>query len=436
MDLPVRIDRGVSGKSAAFLVTFHVRFGAGEIANLMQNIIIEKPYRFIPPHHGDWIPTAIQFFHVIDKYLKKCEGIHTHEVRGADHLRESLRRGHGVLLAPNHCRYADPIAMGWVAREANVLLYSMASWHLFHQSPVLATAIRWCGGFSVYREGVDRQSLETAIKALAEGKRPLVVFPEGTVFRTNDILQPLLDGVSFLARTAARRRAKHDGGSVVVHPVAIKYLFRGNLEETLNPVLRSIETRLTLHGSFRPGSLVQRVKKISEAMLALKEIQYFGQAQTGERRLRQQQLIRHLLCPLETKWLGKCSEDSIMPRVKQLRSAIVPHLFQSTDVTRRAELWIDLEDIYYAQQIASHPSDYLDQPTDTRVLETVEAIEEDLTDKSQIHRPLHAILEVGEAIEVDGGKPARGQDDPLMAELTTALRGMLNRLATESQPLT
>ncbi|MEZ6080046.1 MAG: hypothetical protein R3C56_31545 [Pirellulaceae bacterium] len=85
-----------------------------------------------------------------------------------------------------------------------------------------------------------------------------------------------------------------------------------------------------------------------------------------------------------------------MPRVKQLRTAIVPRLLLP-DITQaeKLRLWSELEDIYMAQQIASHPSDYLDQPTDTRILETVESIDEDFTDHAQVHRPLHAILDVG-----------------------------------------
>ena len=242
----------------------------------MQNIIVDKPYRFIPPHHGNWTPWLIQKLRVIDLYLNKCEGIESHEVRGIEHLRESLRCGHGVLLAPNHCRYSDPIALGWIVRQLNVYIYSMASWHLFQQSRLQGFAMRMCGGFSVYREGVDRQSLATAVDVLSQGKRPLVVFPEGTVFRTNDRLQPLLDGVAFLARTAAKRRAKHDAGKVVIHPVAIKYLFRGNLEKSVEPVLHKLEQRLTLNRSHHQLSLLARVDRLLQAQLALHEVKVFG----------------------------------------------------------------------------------------------------------------------------------------------------------------
>ena len=64
------------------------------------------------------------------------------------------------------------------------------------------------GAFSVYREGVDRQAINTAVDILVEGKRPLVIFAEGAISRHNDELMPLMDGTAFIARTAAKRREK------------------------------------------------------------------------------------------------------------------------------------------------------------------------------------------------------------------------------------
>lgn len=402
----------------------------------MQNVIVDEPYRFIPPLHGDWTPWLIQKLHLIDLYLKRAEGIESHEVRGIEHLRESLQRGHSVLLAPNHCRYADPIAIGWIARQLDFYIYSMASWHLFKQNRWQGIAMRLCGGFSVYREGVDRQSLNTAVDILVAAKRPLVVFPEGTVFRSNDRLQPLLDGVAFLARTAAKRRAKHDGGKVVIHPVAFKYLFRGDLHQSLEPVMQRLEHRLALDRIGNAAPLLERVEKLLKAQLALQEIKYLGEHQSGDFHERQHRLIEHLLGPLERQWLGRNLEESIMPRVKQLRTAIVPRLLLP-DLTQaeKLRLWSELEDIYMAQQIASHPSDYLDQPTDTRILETVESIDEDFTDHAQVHRPLHAILDVGPALEVDTQRPSREGPDPLMNDLSHWLRSRLEALSHEAKPI-
>lgn len=402
----------------------------------MQNIIVEKPYKFIPPHSGNLLPRLIHLSRLTDRYLAKHQGVESYEIRDIDRLKESLRNQSGVLLAPNHCRYSDPLAMGWVAREIGINVYAMASWHLFNQSWLQSLAMRAMGAFSVYREGLDRQSLDMAIDCLARASRPLIVFPEGAIFRTNDLLQPLLEGVAFLARTAARRRQKQGAGQVVIHPVAIKYLFRGDIVSSVKPVLEKIEHRLTW--SHRHGrTLLERIGRIGIALLSLKEIEYFGSAQAGSVPERQTRLVNHLLGPLEIKWVGgEQHELRLIPRIKQLRMKIVPNLtLPEIGAEQREELWRDLTAIYLAQQVASYPHSYLREPTTvTRVLETVERFEEDLTDRTRVPRSLHAVIQIGEAIPVPADKAPREQEDPLMVQLRTRLQSMLNALSTEAAP--
>jgi len=400
----------------------------------MQDIIIEKPYQFVPPHRGNFLPKAILKLGLVPWYLKKYEGVESHQLRGVDHLRESMRKGHGVLLAPNHCRYADPLVMAFLAQEAQVPMFAMASWHLFEQSRLQRWALSTMGAFSVYREGLDRQSLDTAIDMLTDPKRPLVVFPEGTVFRTNDRLQPLLDGVAFMARTAAKRRAKDEGtGKVVIHPVAIKYIFHGDLDKAVDPTLDALEKRLTWT-LLKETTTTQRIHRITLAMLSLKEIEYLGSAQQGNIEERQQRLVDHLLCPLEQEWLGKTVVDTIIPRIKALRMKIVPELTtRELENRERERRWTQLSQIYLSQQIASYPPDYVVSPTtDTRILETIERLEEDITDRAGVHGPLEVIIEVDEAIEVPTDRTPRGEEDPIMKRLRERMQAMLDKLSTEA----
>lgn len=404
----------------------------------MQDIIVEKPYQFIPPHRGTWLPWCILKSGLVKRYLRNYEGVVSYRLHGIDHLKESMRRGHGVLLAPNHCRYADPFLMSYVAEEAKVFPYCMASWHLFHKSSLQRWAICAMGGFSVYREGLDRQSLDLAVEILSTPGRPLVVFPEGTVFRTNDQLQPLLEGVAFMARTAAKRRAKDGGnGKVVIHPVAIKYVFHGDLEKAVDPTLDALERRLTWF-KLKDSTTLQRIHRITLAMLSLKEIEYLGSAQSGTVIERQDRLIDHLLAPLEIEWLGRPDPDNLLiPRIKALRMKIVPELTTGElTETERERRWVQLAQIYLSQQIASYPADYLTPPTtDTRILETIERLEEDLTDKAGIHGPLEAIVEIDEAIEVPADRAPRGEEDPIMKQLRVKLQSILDRLANEANPI-
>ncbi len=401
----------------------------------MQDIIIAKPYRFVPPHRGDWVPSLVQRLRLVDLYLNVFEGVTSFEVRHVERLRESVRQQCGILIAPNHCRYADPIAIGWLAREAGVNVFAMASWHLFQQNWLQAFAMRMCGGFSVYREGIDRQSLDTAIDILARATRPLVVFPEGTVFRTNDHLQPLLDGVSFLARTAARRAAQEQR-QVVIHPVGIKYLFRGDVMASVLPVIEQLEDRLCLQFPGPGGDVLQRVERLGEALLTLQEIRFLGRGQSGETSARRDQLIRTLLDPLEIKWLGRTQDARLVPRIKQLRVKMVPQLIDPQTASQQQQaIWADLNVLYLVQQVGSYPATYLQQPSDMRLLETVERLEEDITGRARIHRPLHAILQVDEPIVVETGTIPRGGHDPVMATLDTRLRSMLHELAQEARPV-
>lgn len=121
------------------------------------------------------------------------------------------------------------------------------------------------GAFSVNREGVDRQAITAATEILESGERPLIIFPEGTTTRTNDRLQALLDGVAFIARSAAKKRARGTGHQAAVHPIAIKYLFRGDLHAAVDPVLADIEHRLTWQPHDVP--LIQRIGKIGFGLL-------------------------------------------------------------------------------------------------------------------------------------------------------------------------
>jgi 1-acyl-sn-glycerol-3-phosphate acyltransferase len=399
----------------------------------MQNVIVEKPYKFVPPCRGTFWVGLFQRFRVYEPHLRNREGVVSHECRHVERLQESLAAGHGILLAPNHCRTADPLVLGFLSKEAGTHLYCMASWHLFHQSWLTTWVIPRMGAFSVNREGIDRQAINTAMEILETAERPLVLFPEGAASRNNDHLHALLD-ISFLARGAAKKRAKlSPGGQVVIHPVALKYRFGGDLERQGDEVLTAIEQRL----SWRPQRhlpLLDRVAKLGRTLLCLKEMECFGQTQTGTLAERLDGLINRLLCPLEQEWLGQSRSGPVVPRIKALRIKILPDMIEGrVDEAERRRRWDQLADMYLAQQVSYYPPDYLQEyPSVDRLLEMIERFEEDLTDKVTVHGSLHVIIEVGPAIAVSPERDRSAEIDPLMSQLEEVLQGMLDRLARES----
>lgn len=391
----------------------------------MQNIVIAKPYRFVPPRNGRlWWHL---FRPILPRYLRRAAGIARVELRHADRLRSSLQAGHGVMLAPNHCRPCDPMVLGELSYAVGCPLYIIASWHLFMQNRVQTFLLPRLGVFSIYREGSDRESLKTAMQLTAAAQRPLVIFPEGMISRHNDRLNHLMEGTALMARGAAKQRAAATPpGKVVVHPVAIRYFFDGEIATAAPPVLRDIERRL----AWQPQDhldVKERIARIGGALLALKEIEYLGAAQAGPMAERIERLIDRLLGPLETEWIKGRREKELIGRVKLLRMAIVPDMagggLDEAELQRR---WRHLADIYLAQQLFCYPPDYLAaNPTPERLLETIERFEEDLTDTTRVHAPLRALVEVGEAIEVTPERTRGADGDPLMPAIREQLEAML-----------
>ncbi len=391
----------------------------------MDAVVIDEPYQFVPPHKNKWWPWLLQ--KLIRRQLKRDHGIESLEIEGLDRLTDALRAGHSVLLAPNHCRPCDPLIVSELCRLAGVSPFIMASWHLFMQGRFRRFMLRRIGAFSVYREGLDRQALQAGVEILEQADRPLIIFPEGVITRTNDRIIALMEGVSFVARTAAKKRASaNPPRQVVVLPIAIRYHFHGDIDAAVHETLDSIERRLSWRPKRDPDRL-SRIVRVGEALLWLKEIEHFGSPQSGEINARVASLIDQILKPLEAEWIAGRTETSTVARVKNLRIAVLREMIADTiDEDERIRRWGQLEDMYIAQQISHYAPDYIrSNPTNERMLETVEKFEEDLTDKCRVHQPMSATVFVGTPIVVSPQRVRGSAEDPVMTDINRQFHEML-----------
>lgn len=386
----------------------------------MQPLVSEEVYQFTPPRDSRFWPWMIGLGMM--RRLRKNWGLDSVEVRGGELIRRSIAAGHGIMIAPNHCRPCDPLLLAALTKEIGCPPYIMASAHLF-RSRRLGWILPRIGAFSMNREGMDRESLKAATAILTQAHRPLVIFPEGVITRTNDRVIHLQEGISFLARSAAKARG--ESGRVVIHPLAIRYHFAGDWENSVRPVVESLEKRFGWKLSNM--TMLQRVARLGYGLLGLKEVEYFGVVQEGTVEQRLSRFMDRVLTPMEHSYLSGRSEESVVMRVKNLRKALLPALVAGDlGVEEREKRWKLLFDLEVAQQAYHFPPDYIAQdPTPERIIETVERYEEVLGQRSPtIHRPMRVTLTVGEAIEVDA-KRERGVADPLMGELRRSLQQLL-----------
>lgn len=394
----------------------------------MQRIVIDQPYRFVPPRISPLWKSLIRLW--LPGALRRKFGLVEIATVGAGRLQAALADGHGVLLASNHSHNSDPMVLGLgIDREiGGGPAYMMAGWHLFMQHPVQRFLLPRVGAFSVYREGTDRESLNFACKVLARGGSPLTIFPEGYVSHCNDRLAPLMDGVAFIARMAAKRRrdAGHKAG-VVVQPTFIRYFFEGELAPAVDPVLGEIEERLSWQ---KQGHLtvVERVERISEALLAQREIEHLGAAGSGAPGKRVAALIEHMLGSLESEWKVHGTKSGPMDRVRRLRGIILADMIDGTKLpeSERQRRWHQFGILYQVQNLTCYPDRHLDDPASAeQILDAVDRFEEDLTDTSRPHPPRRAVIHFGEPIEA-GTKRRRGHTgEALTDRLSESLEGLL-----------
>jgi len=399
-------------------------FGQREVQDRFSLEALGKQYHFVPPRFGRFIPALLR--RCLPYYMSRKYGIEQWEVRGSDLLKASINDANGIVLSPNHSRDSDSLGIGFIATKNKTPLHFMAGWHVLLESWFQHFIIPRAGGFSILREGNDRQSVRTAIDLVANAPRPLIIFPEGYVTRTNDKLGNLQEGVTLIARRAASQRSKNQNGSTVIHPVIIKYQFLGDLEKEVTPKFRLLEKKLCLPDN-TSLDFVARLKQIREGIIKYREQKLDGKAFDGSLDERVPELIEALLKPLEKKW--ECTENSkdLYRRVQQLRTMILNHAVTSNTLKHKQDqMRSQLGDCTWALKLSNYNPDYVaEEPCIERVMETLDGFEEDVFSCIQVNRPWKMVIDIGKAIHVEPRDKSLGQ------QLKMAMTIQLSALSSE-----
>jgi 1-acyl-sn-glycerol-3-phosphate acyltransferase len=390
-----------------------------------------EPYRFVAPYRGKFWCRV--FAPVLPARLRRL-GVYRFHFEGLQHLQASLERGAGVLLTSNHCRWADPAVIGMLSIRLGRYFYYLVSSHLLRQGWFSRWYLNRLGGYSVLREGTDRESLRAGARILAEADRPLVVFPEGTWFRQNDRLGPLQEGAFLTARHAVRQSDR----PVVVHPLAVKYWYLADPRPALGRLLARQERRLCWPPQDDLDFLA-RVPQVAEAFMAVQEIRHFGQARHGPVDARVRLLTESHVAAIESRYLGRMSEGMVLERIRRLRQLLVRRLAEA-DPEGRRQAFAALDELLLCENLNAQSQEYLrERPSLERLAETVLRIEETITDAPEPPlAPQGAVVAVGPAIDVrdyEGG-PRKGRrgPDPLLQDAAAGIQGLLDSLLRQGPP--
>lgn len=349
-------------------------------------------------------------------------------VEGAEQIRDALANDCGVLLMPNHPNHADPFTIYMAGEAAGTALYIMATWHVFENQNRLMRWILSCHGcFSVDREANDIGAFKQAVSILETKPHPLVIFPEGEIYHCNDRVTPFREGAAAIA-VAAARKAKR---KIVCVPCALRYQYVQDPTDSLVQLMGDLE-RAIFWRKREHIDLDKRIYHFAEALLAVKELEYYGRTENGLLPDRIRNLGSHILSQVEQAHELKGKDACLPERVKAARKTIIEAMQAATEQQdqKRVELLNDqLEDLFLVVQSFSYPGDYVAAaPTIERMAETLDKFEEDVLNRNTatIRADRKAMVKIGQPIEVAAERGKRGYTSELTKQVEDEVQRMLD----------
>jgi 1-acyl-sn-glycerol-3-phosphate acyltransferase len=389
-----------------------------------------QPYETPPQHWGPelnvWWVRLCRPLRL--RELRRKQKMTRIDVEGFEPLRQVMKEGAGILITPNHSFHYDSYVLIEAAHQLGRPFHILTAWQVFAMSNWLD---RWWmqkhGCFSIDRESNDMHAFRQSVSILADSSYPLVIFPEGDIYHTNDRVTPFREGAAAIA-LAASRRAKR---KIYCVPCALKCWYVRDPTRDLLRLMDRLEQRLLWRP--RPDlSLGERALRLAGGVLALKEIEYLGDARPGALEERSDSLADTILTRQERFYGLDESGESIPERVKDLRRAIIqrkdqPHI----DLNDRARYQSDMEDLFLVIQLYSYPSNYLaGKMSLERIAETLDKFEEDIlrAPLPSVRGTRRVVVRFGEPIPVQPDRQRRTAAAQLNTTLENAVQHLLDEL--------
>ncbi len=350
------------------------------------------------------------------------------DVQGAEHVREALDAGAGVVLIAKHVGHADAFVMLETAERVGRPFTYLVGWQVFQLlSPVGRWVIQRHGCFSIDREGYDLRAFRQAVDLVRQGQNPLVIFAEGEIYHNSDWVAPLRTGAAAIALTAASRGDR----PVVCIPTALRYHLTEDPTPRYLPLMADLERRV-MGEARQDRPLVERVQDFAREWLAVRERQYLGGPRQGRFTERAASVAAAIVGRLEKRY-GERPRDADLPdRVTQLRRRLIKLKEElPPNDPNRAAAQREMDDLDVAVQLYSYTHDYDRGPLSReRVAEILDKFEEDVlgAPTATVRAFRRATVRFGPAVEVPRVAAKKEPVRTLTDTLERRLQGLVDEL--------
>lgn len=337
-------------------------------------------------------------------------GIRHIDVINGERVAESVRSGAGVLILPNHSFHYDSYVLIESGIRHGWFMHFMSAWQVFALAGWVGKhLLQRHGVFSINREGTDTKAFREAVSILSNGRHPLVIFPEGDLYHSNDRVMPFREGAAAIALSVARKGTR----PIHVIPAVMKCFYTQDPTSELVEMMSKLEHRIR----WRPRPdlpLVERIYRFGNGFLASKEIEYAGRTFPGELPDRLRGLAGYVLDRVRVDCQMKLRGGDIIEQIRNVRGTLIrdiertqktlnengptAELLSQADLLQRS-----LQDMFFVTQLTSYRGEYTaEKPTVERMAETIDKFEEDVFEL-QYPTPRgkrRAVVEFGEIIDL------------------------------------
>ncbi|MCA8999177.1 MAG: 1-acyl-sn-glycerol-3-phosphate acyltransferase, partial [Planctomycetaceae bacterium] len=314
----------------------------------------------------------------------------------------------------------------------------MTAWQVFAMSTKYGQwMLQKHGCFSINREATDMQAFKQGVGILRQGDHPLLIFPEGDIYHSNDRTMPFREGAAAIALSAMKKGDR----PIVVIPAAMKCFYTEDPTEQLVATMGRLEE----HIRWRPRPdlpLVERIYRFGNGFLALKEVEYLGEPNSGPVKERIQTLALAILQQLREKHGITNSGEDVHGRIRHVRGNLIKRVdkllngkkerdLAPSDARELHRLREALQDVFFVTQLSSYHGDYSsEKPTLERLAETIDKFEEDVF---ALHYPKvrgtrKAVVRFGSPLHLSEPRPSVGE---LTDQMETSVQQLLDKMNAE-----
>ncbi len=413
---------------------------------------------FRPPLDG---PVLLNFVKAaMPAYMRvRMKGLEIKPVDGAI-ARFKKTAKQRAMVCPNHSNRHDPQTMFAFSNAVGEDFNFVAAREVFdYDDGKNGWWLQRLGAYSVVRGAPDRESFKMTRKILSEGKKKLVLFPEGEISRQNDTLMALESGAAQLTFWGVDELAKaHGEGNgglppLYIVPVALKYTYPSDIRPALWQTLSTLEEKVGLPNGDKE-LFHTRLKNLSGKLLATLEREYEFKPKEGTSVTERLDALRtHVLHDVASQLKITLQENGKqLDWVRQIRNKLDDFIYLDEHLGSEYERKIHEEKAnkikgFYRDVdrvvnfIAIYEQYFAEQNTQERFADVLDRLESEIMGQEPTIKGQRTVLvDVGEAIDMsvlypDYKKNKKGTIAKVTDDVAQQISHMLIGLDNHRKPI-